>query len=133
MGIMIRDLIPDKNYWVISDPHSDIPFKGPQRIKFIGVNHIEEDNRYWEGVGSYQYTMMFEKGIRIPLHDAGMKSGHRFTKGYYVSESSAHIFGVMTRIAWPEKFDIRPKDGFDYEWFRRYVDRFEKEHPELLI
>lgn len=133
MGLMLGELIPNKNYWVISDPHNDIPFIEPTKVKFLGANHIEADNRHWEGIGGYQYTMIFENGIRIPLYDSGMKSGHRITKGYYVSESSRHIMEIMTRLAYPEKFEIRPKDGFDYKWFRQTFHRLEKDHPELYI
>lgn len=133
MGLMMKDLIPDKTYWVISDPHTDIPFFLPKKATFKSYEHVEEDNRIWDGFGSYMMTMVFTDEIRIPLHDSGMKCGFKATRGYYVSENSAHLFDVMTRLAYPEKFDIRPQDDFDYEWFRRLIHHYEKEHPELLI
>lgn len=133
MGLMLGDLIKNKNYWVISDPYNNKEFIEPIKVKFLSTDYIKDDNKVLKGIGGYQYTMIFDKDIMIPIYDSGMKSGHKITLGYYVSESSRHIMEVMTRIAYPEKFEIKPKDGFDYDLFRQIFHRIEKEKPELYI
>jgi len=133
MGLIAQNLILNKSYWIISDPYSDRPFMLPKKAKFIDYQFLETDNRIFEGIGSYQVTMIFEDDIRIPMYDSGMKTGHKVTMGYYVGDSSAQVFGIMTRIAYPDRFNIEPKSNFDYDWFRRIVKIFETEHPELLI
>jgi len=134
MGLIIGDLYKDKTYWVISDPFTDIPFILPKQIKFIKYNHIQEDNRFWnDNTGSYLTTMIFEDNIRIPLYDSGMKTGHKITKGYYVGKSSQQVIMIMKRIAFPEEFDIEPKEGFDYYWFRKLTMEYITKHPELMI
>ena len=133
MGLMLKQLEINKSYWLISDPYNDIPFIEPRRAKFLKYDHVEADNRYWKDFGSYQYTMIFEDDIRIPMYDSGLKSGHKITKGYYVAETSGQLMMIMKRIAYPTHFDIREKEGFDYVWFRKTLKRLEEENPELLI
>ena len=133
MGLIRQDLIPEKNYWIISDPWTDRPFMLPKKVKFLKYAYVDADNREFEDIGSYLVTMVFEDDIRIPLYDSGMKTGHKVTKGYYVGESSAQVFAIMVRIAYPKRFDIKPRENFDYKWFRRIVENFERDHPELII
>lgn len=133
MGMIVKQPIPNTIYWVMSDPFTHIPFMSPKKVMFLKNEFLQEDNREYENYGGYLSSYIFDEGIRIPIHSSELKTGHKITMGYYVSETSAHLIQVMKRIAYPERFDIKPKDDFDYKWFRKILSILEKEHPELLI
>ena len=133
MGIIIKTPRRGETYWLVSDPHRSNTLLEPTRVIFEKEEYVKEDDVLLGKKYHYRTTYFFSNGLRVAAYDSGLKIGYKILKDYYMCPTSQHIMHIMERIAYPEKFDIKPQDGFDYGWFRKLFEDLKYRRPELLI
>lgn len=127
MGMLQHLPFPNTYCWVMGEP-KDENFMKPTKLKFHRLI-FEINMPEIKGWGSYQETMDLENGVKIPVYDSGMKSGHRMLLNYYVTHTSRELFEILGRMISLDKI----KDRYDTEMINNYIKKVEKENPELLL
>lgn len=122
-----------KTHWVIQDPYETRSFSMPFKAKLLKAEYIVDDDIPCNNKQTYFLTYIFDNGIHIPLYNTGLKTGHKLTKGYYITKTSNQILQIMYRIAYPEKCDMEVRVGFNYNKFRDFLNELIKKYPEMLI